>query len=53
VEELEGGAKAEWYTKDGGYIRGLKPDGELGNPVFEAGLVQVCCGTTQRFCYET
>lgn len=38
VEELENSAPDEWYEeadRSKPYIRGVKPDGSLGNPVFE------------------
>lgn len=47
VEELEGSAPAAWFTKDGVYVRGLKPDGLLGNPVFIADALR-CTGAAGR-----
>lgn len=47
MEELEGSAPAAWYTEEGLYVRGVKPDGQLGNPVFEADALR-CTGAGGR-----
>lgn len=50
MEELEDSAPPEWYTGGtyaGAYIRGLKPDGLTGNPVFEADALR-CTGAAGR-----
>ena len=51
VEELENSAPDEWYenadrTKP--YIRGVKPDGSLGNPVFETDQLRCTGGADGR-----
>ena len=47
VEELDGDAPDEWYTNadrvNGKYIRGVKPDGREGSPVFETDVLR-CTG---------
>jgi hypothetical protein len=47
VEELDGNAPDEWYTNgdrvNGKYIRGVKPDGNEGSPVFETDVLR-CTG---------
>ena len=47
VEELDGNAPDEWYTDgdrvNGKYIRGVKPDGNEGSPVFETDVLR-CTG---------
>lgn len=35
------------FADDGTYIRGLKPDGQMGNPVFEADALR-CTGASGR-----
>ena len=42
VEELEG-IPGRVARPDGSYIRGLKPDGQMGNPVFEQDALR-CTG---------
>ena len=52
VEELENSAPDEWFV-DGDrsqpYIRGLKPDGSLGSPVFETDQLRCTGGGRGRF----
>ena len=52
VEELENSAPDEWFV-DGDrsqpYIRGLKPDGSLGSPVFETDQLRCTGGGGGRF----
>ena len=49
VEELEGGFPPEWLDPAGGYIRGVKPDGQSGNPVFETDALRCTGGSGRRF----
>ena len=43
VEELDGNAPDAWYDSNGKYIRGVKPDGREGSPVFETDVLR-CTG---------
>tara|TARA_B110000977_G_scaffold32495_1_gene43126 strand:+ start:5278 stop:6498 length:1221 start_codon:yes stop_codon:yes gene_type:complete len=46
VEELDGNAPDSWYVnsnREGKYIRGVKPGGEQGSPVFESDVLR-CTG---------
>ena len=40
VEELDGNAPDAWYDSNGKYIRGVKPDGREGSPVFETDVLR-------------
>ena len=52
VEELDGDAPDAWYTGndrvDGKYIRGVKPDGREGSPVFESDVLRCTGGAGGR-----